>query len=86
MLLELSAETGIPVVATNDIHYIERDDARPHDVLLCIQQQKVQSDTARLKFDTDEFYLKSPQEMRALFAAVARGVRRDARDRRVRAT
>ena len=55
-------------MATNDIHYIEREDARPHDVLLCIQQQKVQSDTARLKFDTDEFYLKSPQEMRALFS------------------
>jgi DNA polymerase-3 subunit alpha len=68
LLLELSAQTGIPVVATNDIHYIDRDDARPHDVLLCIQQQRVQSDTARLKFDTDEFYLKSPQEMRALFS------------------
>jgi DNA polymerase-3 subunit alpha len=68
LLLELSAETGIPVVATNDIHYIERDGARPHDVLLCIQQQRVQSDTARLKFDTDEFYLKTPQEMRALFS------------------
>jgi DNA polymerase-3 subunit alpha len=68
LLLELSAQTGIPVVATNDIHYTERDDARPHDVLLCIQQQKVQSDTARLKFDTDEFYLKTPEEMRALFS------------------
>ena len=70
-------------MATNDLHYTERADARPHDVLLCIQQQKVQSDTRRLKFDTDEFYLKSPQEMRALFSQWPGGVRRDARDRRV---
>jgi DNA polymerase III subunit alpha len=68
MLAELSAETGVPLAATNDIHYTERDHARPHDVLLCIQQQKVQSDTARLKFDTDEFYLKTPEEMRAVFS------------------
>ncbi|HEV8120192.1 MAG TPA: DNA polymerase III subunit alpha, partial [Candidatus Polarisedimenticolia bacterium] len=68
MLAELSAETGVPLVATNDIHYTERADARPHDVLLCIQQQKVQSDTARLKFDTDEFYLKPAEEMRAVFS------------------
>ncbi|HXF57621.1 MAG TPA: DNA polymerase III subunit alpha [Actinomycetota bacterium] len=67
-LLELSRETGIPLVATNDIHYTVREHARPHDVLLCIQQQKVQSDTNRLRFDTDEFYLKSPEEMRRVFA------------------
>jgi DNA polymerase-3 subunit alpha len=70
MLLRLSKETGIPVVATNDLHYSEREHARPHDILLCIQQQKVQSDTARLKFETDEFYMKSAQEMRAVFAEV----------------
>ena len=56
-----------------------RADAKPHDVLLCIQQQKVQTDTNRLKFDTDEFYLKTAEEMRAVFAAVPRGLRRDAR-------
>jgi DNA polymerase-3 subunit alpha len=67
-LVELSRTTGIPVVATNDIHYTEKEHARPHDVLLCIQQQKVQTDTNRLKFDTDEFFLKSPEEMRSVFA------------------
>src|SRR5205823_3222606 len=68
MLIELSRASGIPLVATNDIHYTEKEHARPHDVLLCIQQQKVLSDTNRLKFDTDEFFLKPADEMRALFA------------------
>jgi DNA polymerase-3 subunit alpha len=74
LLVELSREMGIPLVATNDIHYTLREHARPHDVLLCIQQQKVQSDTNRLRFDTDEFYLKSPQEMRAVFADLPEAV------------
>ncbi len=64
----LGRDLGIPVVATNDLHYTNKADARPHDVLLCIQQQKVQKDTNRLKFDTDEFYLKTAEEMRAVFA------------------
>jgi DNA polymerase-3 subunit alpha len=67
-LVELSRATGIPLAATNDIHYTEKEHARPHDVLLCIQQQKVQTDSNRLKFDTDEFFVKSPEEMRAVFA------------------
>jgi DNA polymerase-3 subunit alpha len=67
MLVELSRELDVPLVATNDLHYTNKEDARPHDVLLCIQQQKVQSDDNRLKFDTDEFFLKSPNDMRALF-------------------
>src|SRR5437588_1952994 len=67
-LVELSKEIGVPLVATNDIHYTHQDDAKPHDVLLCIQQQKVQTDTQRLKFDTEEFYLKTADEMRAVFA------------------
>jgi DNA polymerase III subunit alpha len=66
-LVQLSKELGIPLAATNDIHYTHRDDAKPHDVLLCIQQQKVQTDTQRLKFDTEEFYLKSAEEMRETF-------------------
>jgi DNA polymerase III subunit alpha len=70
MLIDLSRELAIPLVATNDLHYTEKEHARPHDVLLCIQQQKVQGDTNRLKFDTEEFYLKSSQEMRSLFAEV----------------
>jgi len=65
---DLGGELGIPVVATNDLHYTLKEDAKPHDVLLCIQQQKVQTDLKRLKFDADEFYLKSPEEMRHVFA------------------
>jgi DNA polymerase-3 subunit alpha len=66
-LIELASSTGLPIVATNDLHYTHRDDAKPHDVLLCIQQQKLQSDTNRLRFDSDEFYLKSADEMREVF-------------------
>ncbi|MEX2406569.1 MAG: DNA polymerase III subunit alpha, partial [Actinomycetota bacterium] len=57
-------------VATNDLHYTEREDAKPHDILLCIQQQKVQTDMNRLRFDSDEFYLKSADEMREVFRDV----------------
>jgi len=63
----IAAELGVPVVATNDLHYTRREDAKPHDVLLCIQQQKLQSDPKRLRFDAEEFYVKSPEEMRSLF-------------------
>ena len=63
----IAGELGVPVVATNDLHYTRRDDAKPHDVLLCIQQQKLQSDPKRLRFDSEEFYLKSAQEMRHVF-------------------
>jgi DNA polymerase III subunit alpha len=64
----LARELGVGVVATNDLHYTSAADAKPHDVLLCIQQQKLQSDPKRLRFDSEEFYLKSPEQMRALFA------------------
>ena len=63
----LARKLGVPIVATNDLHYTLRQDAKPHDVLLCIQQQKLQSDPKRLKFDSDEFYLKSAEEMRHIF-------------------
>ena len=63
----LGEELGIPVVATNDLHYTLKEDAKPHDVLLCIQQKKVQSDLKRLKFDSEEFYLKGAEEMRQVF-------------------
>ncbi len=66
-LVDLARHTGLPLVATNDLHYTERADAKPHDVLLCIQQQKVQTDTNRLRFDTDQFYLKTADEMREVF-------------------
>jgi DNA polymerase-3 subunit alpha len=67
-LVELSKRMGIPLVATNDTHYTDKSHSTAHDVLLCIQQQKVQTDTRRLKFDTQEFFMKSPAEMREVFA------------------
>ena len=66
-LLNLSKETGIPLVATNDVHYIDKDDAKAHDILLCIQTGKILEDENRMKFPNDEFYLKSPEEMEKLF-------------------
>ncbi len=68
--IELARKMGAPLVATNDLHYTLKEDAKPHDVLLCIQQQKLQSDPKRLKFDSEEFYLKSAEEMRAVFREV----------------
>ena len=66
-LFKISDETGIPVVSSNDAHYIRKEDAAVHDVLLCIQTGKVVSDQDRMRFDGSEFYLKSEDEMRALF-------------------
>ncbi len=68
--IALARDLGVPVVATNDLHYTRPDDAKPHDVLLCIQQQKLQTDTKRLKFDSEDFYLKSAAEMRRVFAEI----------------
>lgn len=68
MLIELSKQTDIPIVATNDIHYVKREDAQAQDALMCIQMLKYLDDPDRLKFATDEFYLKSPEEMQSLFA------------------
>ncbi len=67
LLVKMSAETGIPLVATNDAHYIERKDADMHDVLLCIQTGKKQEDTDRMRFTGTEFYIKSGDEMSELF-------------------
>ena len=66
-LISLHQETGIPLVATNDVHYISREDAPAHDVLLCIQTNKTIADTGRLRYQGDQFYLKSREEMYALF-------------------
>ena len=66
-LRKLSAETGIPLVVTNDSHYIQRKDAQIHDVLLCIQTGKTIQDENRLRFDGQEYYLKSASEMASLF-------------------
>ncbi|KUK10311.1 MAG: DNA polymerase III, alpha subunit [Clostridia bacterium 41_269] len=66
-LIKLSEETGIPLVATNDVHYIEKEDAPVHDVLLCIQTGKTLQDEDRLRFPTDNFYLKTSEEMEQIF-------------------
>ena len=63
----LSRETGIPLVVTNDVHYINKEDAVNQDVLLCIQTGRTVDETDRMKFSTPELYLKSEEEMRALF-------------------
>ncbi|WP_182188390.1 DNA polymerase III subunit alpha [Pectinatus frisingensis] len=68
-LAELAEEYGLNLVATNDIHYLNKSDSEFHDVLLCIQTGKTLADTDRMRFFSDEYYLKSPQEMQKLFAA-----------------
>lgn len=67
-MLRLSQELGIPLVATNDAHYIRKEDARVHDVLLAIQTATTLDDEKRMRFPNDEFYLKSEAEMRKIFA------------------
>jgi DNA polymerase-3 subunit alpha len=66
-LVRLSRETGIPLVATNDCHYLHHDDAHAQEVLLCIQTGKTMSDAHRMKFQTDQFYFKSASEMAQVF-------------------
>ena len=66
----LSQETGIPLVVTNDAHYLTRDDVRAHEILLCIQTGKTMSDTNRMKFSTPDFYVKTREEMMTRFAEV----------------
>ena len=66
-IMRLSAETGIPLVATNDIHYIYAADAEPHDILLCIQTGKKVTDTDRMRYEGGQYFLKSEEEMRSLF-------------------
>jgi DNA polymerase III subunit alpha len=70
MLIEMSKELDIPLVATNDCHYIKREDAKAHDILLCIQTAKNIDDEKRMRFPTDEFYVKSPEEMYELFGDI----------------
>jgi DNA polymerase-3 subunit alpha len=70
MIVRLSQETGLPLVATNDAHYLQRDDARAQDALLCIQTGRTLKDESRLKFSTQEFYVKSYDEMHALFGEI----------------
>ena len=65
--IQLSKETGIELVVTNDIHYTYAEDAKPHDILLCIQTGKKLDDENRMRYEGGQYYVKSPQEMEALF-------------------
>ena len=69
LLVRLSRETGIPLVATNDAHYLEKEDSRMQHILICIQTNKTVNDDDVLEFGTDEFYVKSTEEMYELFSA-----------------
>ena len=69
-LIHLARDLGLPLVATNDIHYVRKSDAQAHDALLCIQTGKIIADQDRLKFDSQEFYLKNRREMEALFGEI----------------
>ena len=66
-LLKMSAETGIGLVATNDVHYTYAEDAKPHDILLCIQTGKKLADENRMRYEGGQYYVKSPEEMEKLF-------------------
>ncbi|MGB9620794.1 MAG: PHP domain-containing protein, partial [Armatimonadota bacterium] len=69
-LIRLARKSGIKLVASNDVHYLTRQDSEPHDVLLCIQTGSVLSDPNRMRFGSREFYFKSPDEMAALFSHI----------------
>jgi len=73
-LLRLASELGIPVVATNDLHYTRKEDATAHDVLLCVQTGRTVDEEDRMSFQTNEFYLKSDAEMRELFGDIPEAV------------
>ncbi len=74
LLIRLSEDTGIPLVATNDVHYINRNDAEAHKVLLCIQTGKKIGDENALEFKTDEFYLKTESEMAEVFPSIPQAI------------
>ncbi|MBO4627177.1 MAG: DNA polymerase III subunit alpha [Lachnospiraceae bacterium] len=67
-LLRMNKETGIPLVCTNDIHYVNADDWKAHDTLLCIQTQAKISDEDRMRYEPAQFYMRSPEEMAQLFS------------------
>ncbi len=69
-LISLAEKHGLGLVVTNDIHYVSREDAKFHDILLCIQTNRKVTDENRMKFYSDEFYVKSPEEMASLFPAI----------------
>ncbi len=68
--IKISKETGIPLVATNDVHYINQKDSKSHDILMCIQTGKTVEDENRRRYPSDQFYLKSPEEMWDMFSYI----------------
>lgn len=73
-LVEIANRKGLGLIVTNDVHYLRHDDAGAHDVLCCIQTRNLLTDEKRLKFPTDQFYLKTPEEMAGLFTGHAEAV------------
>ncbi|MEW6375399.1 MAG: DNA polymerase III subunit alpha, partial [Thermodesulfobacteriota bacterium] len=73
-LQEIGHQLSLPIVATNDCHYLHRKDAKAHEVLLCIQTGKILQDSDRMKFSSDEFYFRSPQEMTDLFKNIPEAI------------
>ena len=73
-LIELSRKLNIPLVATNDAHYLKKEDSYVHEILLCMQTGKRITDEDRMRFETDEFYIKSPKEMIDYFEAVPEAI------------
>ena len=73
-MIKLSRELNVPLVATNDVHYVRKEDAKAHDVLLAIQTATTLDDENRMRFPNDEFYLKSEDEMRKIFAYLPEAV------------
>ena len=78
-LVELSKKTGIPLVATNDCHYVNKSDAHAHEILMCVQQSKTLKDEKRLQHRTTAFYMKSPAEMDAYFKHIPEAMENTAR-------
>ena len=75
-LVRLGKQLGVPLVATNDCHYVTQQDSRAHEVLLCIQTGKTLSDNSRMRFSTDQFYVKSQEEMEQVFREIPESLQR----------
>ncbi len=73
-LVKIAEEIGVKVVATNDCHYIEKEDSKTHNILLCIQTNRTVNDNDRMEFQTDEFYIKTEEEMRLLFPSLPQAI------------
>jgi DNA polymerase III subunit alpha len=78
-IIEIAKKTGIPLVCSNDTHYLRKDDSEAHDVLLCIGTGKVVSQPDRMRYETDQFYFKSPDEMNNLWGHIPEAIRNTVR-------